>query len=77
MTINDKQCRSTGAAPWRIGAADYEAAARSTATARHALAGPEAEASWDADLAPTMRRHGLAIAEEAVADSLLDDLGRP
>lgn len=77
LRIANHLLRSTGAAPWRIGAADYEAAARSTATARHALAGPEAEASWDADLAPTMRRHGLAIAEEAVADSLLDDLGRP
>jgi hypothetical protein len=54
--------------------ADYEAAASTAGTARHALAGAEAEAVWDAQLAPAMRRHGLAIAEEAVADSLLDDL---
>ena len=31
-------------------------------------------ASWDPLLAPAMRRHGLSIAEEAVAERLIEDL---
>ncbi|HMO47472.1 MAG TPA: TIGR02679 family protein [Rubrivivax sp.] len=77
LRIANHLLRSTGAAPWRMGTADYEAAARGAAAARHALSGPEAEAAWDAALTPAMRRHGLAIAEEAVAESLLGDLSRP
>ena len=63
-----------GAQPWRFGALDYEAAALSASHARHALADSCIVASWDAALAPAMRRHGLAIAEEAIATSLLEDL---
>jgi uncharacterized protein (TIGR02679 family) len=76
VRIANHVLRSVGAAPWRMGAADYEAAAGTTAAARHALTGCDAEAVWDAQLAPAMHRHGLAIAEEAVADVLLDDLSR-
>jgi uncharacterized protein (TIGR02679 family) len=74
VRIANHLLRDAGATAWRMGAADYEAAASTAGAARHALAGAEAEAVWDAQLAPAMRRHGLAIAEEAVADSLLDDL---
>jgi len=74
VRIANHLLREAGATAWRMGAADYDAAASTARTARHALAGTEAEAAWDAQLAPAMRRHGLAIAEEAVADSLLDDL---
>ena len=36
--------------------------------------GAEVLASWDAGLASAMQDHQLAIAEESVADSLLQDL---
>jgi uncharacterized protein (TIGR02679 family) len=68
--------RHAGAAPWRMGIADYEAAAGAARSARHALTGPETEAVWDTQLAQTMRKHGLAIAEEAVAPSLFGDLSQ-
>lgn len=74
VRIANHLLRHAGAAAWRMGAADYDAAARAARSARHALAGSDADAVWDAQLAPVMRWHGLAIAEEAVADSLLDDL---
>jgi uncharacterized protein (TIGR02679 family) len=67
---------SWGAAPWRFGALDYESAAISASHTRHYLAGSCIVASWDAALAPAMQRHGVAIAEEAVAASLLGDLRR-
>lgn len=70
-----------GAKPWRMGATDYETAVTDSAVsappARLALAGIEAEAPWDARLAAAMRHHGVAIAEEALADGLLDDLAEP
>ena len=63
-----------GAHPWRFGALDYEAAEASTSHTRRDLADACVVASWDAALAPAMQRHGRAIAEEAVAASLLGDL---
>lgn len=65
-----------GAHPWRFGALDYEAAAASASHTRRDLADAAIIAAWDAALAPTMQRHGLAIAEEAVAAPLLGDLRR-
>jgi uncharacterized protein (TIGR02679 family) len=63
---------SFGAQPWRFGAADYTAA--TGIASGQALMGPMVAAAWDAALAPAMQRHGLAIAEEAVAAALLPDL---
>ncbi len=60
--------------PWRFGALDYEAATASASHTRRDLADAHVIASWDAALAPAMQRHGLAIAEEAVAAPLLGDL---
>ncbi|TIQ23113.1 MAG: DUF2399 domain-containing protein [Mesorhizobium sp.] len=40
----------------------------------HQLGGKVAEASWDVALAAAMRHHRVAIAEEALAASLLLDL---
>ncbi|WP_213954908.1 MULTISPECIES: TIGR02679 family protein [unclassified Variovorax] len=74
LRIANHVLRHAGAAPWRMGMADYETAARAAAPARHTLTGSETEAVWDVQLAPAMRRHGLAIAEEAVAESLFNDL---
>ncbi len=68
--------RTWQARPWRLAAADYEAAANDAPHARRDLADTGPDAAWDNLLAPAMRRHGLAIAEEAVAAALLEDLQR-
>jgi uncharacterized protein (TIGR02679 family) len=68
--------RTWQAQPWHLAAADYEAATNNAPHTRRDLADTGPEASWDDMLAPAMRRHGLAIAEEAVADALLEDLER-
>ncbi|MEJ8823265.1 TIGR02679 family protein [Variovorax humicola] len=74
VQIGNHVMRAWRAVPWRFGVADYEAAAACAAHTRRDLADGCIAASWDAALAPAMQRHGLAIAEEAVAASLLGDL---
>lgn len=74
VQIGNHVMRAWGASPWRFGVADYEAAAASASHTRRDLADGCIAASWDAALAPAMQHHGLAIAEEAVAASLLGDL---
>ena len=64
-----------GAQPWRFGGSDYQDAVANAAHTERDLAESTVDAPWDALLAPTMRQHGLAIAEEAVVASLLQDLG--
>lgn len=66
--------REHGARPWRFGAADYAAAFR-TSNVGQPLQGAAVEAIWDDALTATMRKHDIAIAEEALAASLLADLG--
>lgn len=66
--------RTWQARPWRLAAADYEAAVLEACHTRRELANTGPDATWDATLAPAMRRHGFAIAEEAVAGALLGDL---
>ena len=58
-----------GAAPWRLSARDYTAAAGGPP-----LIGRPVDPSWDADLAPAMRRRGRAVHEEQVLGDLLTDL---
>ncbi|MEO8937777.1 MAG: TIGR02679 family protein [Burkholderiaceae bacterium] len=74
IQIANHVMRVWGAKPWRLSAVDYENAATSAPHTQRDLAGADVSASWDAALAPAMQRHGLAIAEEAVAASLLGDL---
>ncbi|RWN02643.1 MAG: TIGR02679 family protein [Mesorhizobium sp.] len=74
LRIGNQVMREHGAEPWRFGAADYVAAVRTVPGLAHPLGGNMAEASWDGALAPAMREHGVAIAEEALAASLLPDL---
>lgn len=71
--------REFGARPWRFGAADYLAAcaavaARSPVEPALRLVGERVEASWDPQLAAAMSSRGLAVHEEAIAASLLDEL---
>ena len=59
---------------WRFSAEDYEVAVTNGPHTRHDLSGACVAASWDVTLMLAMQRHGIAIAEEAVAASLLEDL---
>jgi uncharacterized protein (TIGR02679 family) len=74
LRIANQVIRTFGAQPWRLGSGDYAACAISSTG--HLLAGAPVAASWDAALAPTMQARGLAIPEEAVAATLLQDLQR-
>jgi uncharacterized protein (TIGR02679 family) len=74
LRIGNHVMREHGAEPWRFGAIDYLAAVRAAPSIAHPLGGQVVEASWDAALTLAMREHGVAIAEEAVATSLLQDL---
>lgn len=65
---------ATGAAPWRMAAADYRAA-----HARSPLGPPPGrvtDAPWDPELAPALNEHGTAVLEEHMAADLLADLTR-
>jgi uncharacterized protein (TIGR02679 family) len=74
LRIGNYMMREFGAQPWQFTAADYVAAVLKSPRPGRQLDGVEALASWDAELASTMRGHQLAVAEESVADSLLLDL---
>jgi len=76
ITIANYAIREYGAHPWRFARTDYEAAVEQSPAIEHPLKGTEVVASWDLELAPCMRARHIAIAEEAVAASLLEDLGR-
>jgi uncharacterized protein (TIGR02679 family) len=74
LRIGNHVMREHGAEPWRFGAIDYLDAVRTASSLAHPLEGQTAEASWDRALALAMREHRVAIAEEALAASLLQDL---
>lgn len=77
VRIANHVLREFSATRWRMDTSDYEAAATQKAGFEpHPLAGSEAQAAWDARLSAAMRRHGVAIAEESVADALMGDLSR-
>jgi uncharacterized protein (TIGR02679 family) len=76
VRIGNHVMREHGARPWRFGAADYAAAVRASPAVGQALTGKSVDALWDAALTALMRRHKISIAEEALAASLLQDLGR-
>ncbi len=74
LRIGNYVMRRFGATPWRFSAADYEAAVAAAPRPGSALPGKDAEAVWDDRLGVVMRTHGLAIAEESLAASLIEDL---
>jgi uncharacterized protein (TIGR02679 family) len=74
VRIANHVMRTCAAVPWRLEADDYENAASCAPHRQRDLDGVCIAASWDCALAPAMQRRGLAIAEEAVAESLLKDL---
>jgi uncharacterized protein (TIGR02679 family) len=66
--------RSFGATPWRMATTDYRAALQSMPSKIRDLAEVAVSATWDGHLAAEMQTHGLAIDEEAVVSSLMQDL---
>jgi uncharacterized protein (TIGR02679 family) len=74
VRIGNQVMREHGAQSWRFDAADYESAIEGTSELGQ-LSGKAVRASWDERLTTAMELHGLSIDEEAVAASLLEDLG--
>ena len=74
LGIGNHVMHEHGAEPWRFGVVDYLAAVQTAPNPAHSLAGNAVEASWDETLTLAMRQRRVAIAEEAVAASLLQDL---
>ena len=74
LRIANHVMRTWQVSPWRFSAKDYEAAVTNAPHTRHDLSGGCVTASWDVGLMLAMQRYGIAIAEEAVVASLLDDL---
>jgi uncharacterized protein (TIGR02679 family) len=74
VTIGNHVIREYGAQPWRFDALEYVAAVPSAPRPGRPLKGPPVIASWDEALAPAMQTHQMAIAEEGVASTLLQDL---
>lgn len=74
LRIANRVMREQPAQPWRFGASDYIAAVRVAPGPGRPLEGTAVEASWDEALTAAMRQHRVAIAEEALAASLLQDL---
>lgn len=74
IRIANAVMRQHGATPWRMGATDYREAIDAAAGERHRLDGAPVAATWDPALCAAMAQAGVAIAEESVADALLEDL---
>ncbi|MET0255492.1 MAG: TIGR02679 family protein, partial [Luteibacter sp.] len=74
IVIGNFVARTWGASPWRFGASDYLAAVARALPRSRDLGVGTVEAVWDTELAAAMDKHGLAVAEESVVESLLADL---
>jgi uncharacterized protein (TIGR02679 family) len=74
LQIANHVARTWHANLWRFSTEDYEAAVANAPHTRHNLSGSSVAALWDGALMAAMERHGIAIAEESVAASLLADL---
>lgn len=76
LRIANHVLRTWQARPWRLATGDYEAAVQTAPHVQRDLTETDIVAAWDPLLGPAMCRHGLSIAEEAVADRLIEDLKR-
>lgn len=66
---------AAGASPWRMAAEDYSAAVSGLPPdAKLALSGTPIATAWDPSLAIEMERRGVAVHEELILATLLDDL---
>jgi uncharacterized protein (TIGR02679 family) len=74
LRIANYVMREHRAQPWRFMASDYVAAIAIAAVGGEPLDGKAVVASWDETLTAAMQEHRIAIAEEALAACLLQDL---
>lgn len=65
-----------GAMPWHFSAADYVAVAKSAPQLTIPLSGRPVAASWDSDLTAAMIKTGIKIEEEAIAEQIIELLGK-
>jgi len=75
LRIGNHVMREHGAQPWRFSVDDYAAAVRAASGLGQALMGTAVDAIWDDRLTKVMQQHRISVAEEALAASLLQDLG--
>lgn len=71
VQMTNAALRRFGAVPWRMGTADYLAAAPRS---RRPLSGEPVTPAWDGGLRAAMGDAGVAVEEELVVDDLLADL---
>lgn len=64
------------AVPWHFSATEYVAAAKSAPQLAIPLSGRPVIASWDADLTTAMTKTRIKIEEEAIAERIIDLLGK-
>jgi uncharacterized protein (TIGR02679 family) len=79
ISIANQVIGEMGARPWRFGVEDHRWALRQASAAGtdlQPLRGVVPDASWDPDLAPSIRTAGVEVEEELVVDLLLEDLRR-
>lgn len=77
VSLADALRRNHGAAPWRMGSADYREALDHAAAERTdlpSLIGEPVATPWDPALSELMANTGRAVEEEMVLPTLLDDL---
>lgn len=75
LRMTETAIRRLGAIPWRMSAADLQAAVAGGAPGVEGLRGsPPALPSWDAALLPELQRIGVAVMEERLIRALLADL---
>jgi uncharacterized protein (TIGR02679 family) len=71
LRIVDQLVREHAAIPWRMNVEEYCTAAGTVSIDPQPFA-----ASWSADLAEAIRSRGVAVFEEQLIRSLLNDLGK-
>ncbi|RRI84243.1 TIGR02679 family protein [Pseudomonas aeruginosa] len=74
ITIGNYVIRTWQASPWRFGCENYLEAVKAVPVRPRDLDISEVEAPWDKELSKNMNTHRLAIPEEAIANTLLDDM---
>ena len=76
ISIANNVIAKYGAAPWHFSAEDYVAATACAPNLSAPLSGRPVVASWDADLTTAMKKSGIKIEEEAIAQRIIDLLGK-
>ncbi|MBX9825040.1 MAG: TIGR02679 family protein [Xanthobacteraceae bacterium] len=76
IAIGNNVITNYGAIPWFFSAADYSDAAAVAPKPGAPLTGQPVAATWDKRLFEVMAAHGIKVQEEAIAERIIDRLGR-